>query len=65
MEQKYCYSCGLPMGYTEDKATNGKNNPRLCNECVKSNNFNGDFTLPGMVEFSVPELSDLRSGMSD
>ena len=54
MEEKYCQSCGMPMGNTgEFYGTNadGSKNTEYCSYCFDSGKFTGEMTMDEMIEF--------------
>ena len=65
MNQRFCQSCGMPMGETEELyGTNadGSKNEEYCKYCFE----NGAFTFPGtmeeMIEICVPKYGGRQPG---
>ena len=67
MEEKYCQSCGMPMGATEEMyGTNadGSKNGEYCKYCFENGNFTQDCTMEEMIEICVSHMTAANSGMS-
>ncbi len=68
MEEKYCQSCGMPMGETDEiygtKADGGKNTD-YCKYCYDNGAFTSDCTMDEMIEICVPHMASPESGMSE
>ena len=68
MEEKYCQSCGMPMGATDEMyGTNadGSKNGDYCKYCFENGKFTQDCTMEEMIEFCVPHMASADSGMSE
>lgn len=54
MEEKYCQSCGMPMGNTEEmygtEADGGKSK-EYCKYCYENGNFVANCSMEEMIEF--------------
>ncbi|MFG6333622.1 MAG: zinc ribbon domain-containing protein [Lachnospiraceae bacterium] len=66
--QRFCQSCGMPMGETEElHGTNadGSKNEDYCKYCFE----NGAFAFPGtmeeMIELCVPNMAAANPDMSE
>jgi hypothetical protein len=67
MEEKYCQSCALPMGGTDEMfgtEKGGGKSADYCKYCYE----NGDFTFQGsmeeMIEICVPPMVEHNPGMT-
>ena len=60
MNQQWCQSCGMPMGYTEKwLGTNadGTKNPEYCSYCWKDGAFAApEMTMDEMIEICIPYM---------
>ena len=68
MEEKYCQSCGMPMGATDEMyGTNsdGSKNEDYCKYCFENGKFTQDCTMEEMIEFCVPHMASADSDMSE
>ena len=63
MEEKYCQSCGMPMGNTgEFYGTNadGSKNTEYCSYCFDSGKFTGEMTMDEMIELNLNYLEEFN-----
>ena len=68
MEERYCQSCAMPMGATDEMyGTNadGSKNGDYCQYCFENGVFTLDCTMNEMIEFCVPHMATANSGMSE
>ena len=68
MEERYCQSCGMPIGATEEMyGTNadGSKNEDYCKYCFENGAYTLDCTMEEMIEFCVPHMASANSGMSE
>ncbi|GHV56407.1 transcriptional regulator [Synergistales bacterium] len=68
MEEKYCQSCAMPMGATDEMyGTNAdvSKNADYCKYCYENGAFTREITMDGMIEFCVPHMASANSGMSE
>ena len=68
MEEKYCQSCGMPMGATDEMyGTNadGSKSEDYCKYCLENGAFTVDCTMDEMIEFCAPHMASAESGMSE
>ena len=68
MEEKYCQSCGMLMGDTDELyGTNedGSRNEDYCKYCYHDGAFAMDCTMEEMIEGCVPMMTGANSGMSE
>jgi hypothetical protein len=68
MEERYCQSCAMPMGATDEmygtNADGGKSED-YCQYCFENGAFTQDCTMSEMIEFCVPHMAAANSGMSE
>uniref|UniRef100_UPI0006D2088B zinc ribbon domain-containing protein n=1 Tax=Clostridium sp. NkU-1 TaxID=1095009 RepID=UPI0006D2088B len=67
MEERYCQSCAMPMGTTDEM--HGTNADRsksedYCKYCFENGAFTANCTMDEMIEFCVPHMAAANSGMS-
>ncbi|WP_349947631.1 zinc ribbon domain-containing protein [Lacrimispora sp. BS-2] len=67
MEERYCQSCAMPMGTTDEMY--GTNSDRsksgdYCKYCFENGAFTANCTMDEMIEFCVPHMAAADSGMS-
>lgn len=68
MEEKYCQSCGMPIGASDETyGTNadGSKNEDYCNYCFANGAFTSNTTMDEMIELCVPYMASADSGMSE
>lgn len=68
MDMKYCESCGMPMGETNELyGTNadGSISEDYCKYCYDSGTFTSQCTMEEMIETCVPHMATPESGMSE
>lgn len=68
MNEKYCQSCGMPMGVTDEMYginEDGNKNEDYCKYCFENGAFSADCTMDEMIEFCVPHMTSANSGMSE
>ena len=67
MEERYCQSCAMPMGTTNEMyGTNadGSKSMDYCKYCFENGEFSANSTMDEMIEFCVPHMTNANSGMS-
>lgn len=67
MEEKFCQSCGMPMGSTDDMyGTNadGSKNSDYCKYCYEDGEFTAACSMDEMIEVCVPHMASANTGMS-
>ena len=65
MEQKFCQSCGMPLGADESvygTEKDGSLNRDYCIYCYKDGSFTGDMTMEEMIEFCIPFTLEAEPG---
>ena len=68
MDEKYCQSCGMPMGETDEMyGTNadGSKNEEYCQYCFADGKFVQECTMEEMIEFCIPHMAEANTGMSE
>ena len=68
MEQKYCQSCGMPMGATNEMYgtnANGTISEDYCKYCYTNGSFHKEETMEEMIESCVPHVVDAHPEMSE
>lgn len=67
-EQKFCQSCGMPMGDTgELYGTNadGSKNEEYCKYCLEKGEFTFKGTMEELIEVCVPNMTAANPGMTE
>ncbi|MEG1559364.1 MAG: zinc ribbon domain-containing protein [Clostridia bacterium] len=66
MEEKYCQSCGMPMGedlYGTEK--DGSKSVDYCIYCYEDGKFTYNCTMDEMIEFCIPHVLEGNDGMTE
>lgn len=68
MDQKFCQSCGMPMGdnanlYGTNK--DGSQNQDYCTYCFKDGHFTFNGSMEELIEFCVPKMVQANQDMSE
>lgn len=68
MEERFCQSCGMPMGATDEmygtEADGSKSND-YCKYCYENGGFTAECSMDEMIEFCVPHMTNGNSGMGE
>ncbi len=67
MEEKFCQSCGMPMGETKElygTNSDGSTSSDYCKYCYDKGSFTSECTMDEMIEFCVPHMASAESGVS-
>ncbi|WNY25428.1 zinc ribbon domain-containing protein [Methanolapillus millepedarum] len=67
MEEKYCQSCGMPMGKTDElygTEKSGSKSKDYCLYCYESGQFTANVSMDEMIEICVPHMANADSGMT-
>jgi len=67
MQQKFCQSCGMPMGDTDQLyGTNpdGSKNQDYCSYCYDKGQFKTDCTIDEMIAICISPMLDVHPDMS-
>ena len=68
MEEKYCQSCAMPMGDSDElygTEADGSKNGDYCKYCYDQGKFTAECTMDEMIEFCVPHMVSGSPGMSE
>ena len=68
MEEKYCQSCAMPMGTTNEMyGTNadGSKSEDYCQYCFENGAFTANATMDEMIAICLPHMTAANSGMSE
>ena len=68
MEEKYCQSCGMPMGATNalyGTSMDGSKNEDYCSHCFEKGAFTSSHSMDEMIESCVPHVVSSTPGMSE
>lgn len=64
---RFCQSCGMPMGDTNEfygLETNGQKSEDYCKYCYENGSFKYDCTIDEMIEICTPHVVEGNEGMS-
>ena len=67
MEERYCQSCSMPMGATDEMCgtnADGGINGDYCKYCFQNGVFTTDCTMEEMIEVCVPHMVSANSGIN-
>ncbi len=67
MEDKYCQSCGMPMGNTDElygTEQDGGKSADYCKYCYENGVFPFAGSMEEMIEICVPPMVENNSGMT-
>lgn len=67
MEEKYCQSCGMPMGKTDElygTEKNGGKSADYCKYCYVGGAFTFDGSMEEMIEICVAPMVENSPGMT-
>lgn len=68
MEAKYCQSCGMPMGDTDEMYGTNQDKTKsedYCTYCYMDGKFTSEMTMDEMIEVCVPPYVAANPGMSE
>lgn len=68
MEEKYCQSCGMPMGNTDEfygTERDGAKSTDYCTYCYQNGSFIADCTMEQMIDFCVQPMVENSPGMTE
>ena len=68
MGEKYCQSCGMPMGGTTElygTEADGSKSEDYCKYCYENGAFTTADSMEEMIEFCVPHMAGGNSGMTE
>lgn len=67
MEQKFCQSCGMPLGDEQEvygTEKDGNPNRDYCIYCYKDGSFTDEMTMEEMIEYCIPFTMEAQPGMT-
>ena len=68
MEERFCQSCGMPMGDSNElygTEADGTKSKDYCNYCYDKGAFTADCTMQEMIDFCVKPMLDNIPGMTE
>lgn len=68
MEEKYCQSCGMSMGSSDEMYgmnADGSKNEDYCMYCYENGAFTTNCSMDEMIEVCVPHMTSANTGMSE
>ena len=68
MKEKYCQSCGMPMGATNEMYginADGSKSEDYCKYCYEKGAFTSKATMEEMIEMCVPHMTSANSSMNE
>ena len=68
MEEKYCQSCGMPMGNTDElygTEKDGGKSADYCMYCYTNGSFTSSGSMQEMIDFCVKPMVDNSPGMTE
>ncbi len=68
MEEKYCQSCAMPMGSTDEfygTEADGSKSKDYCKYCYEGGRFNSAYSMGELIELCIPHMVSSNAGMSE
>ncbi len=68
MQERYCQSCGMPMGETDEfygTEKDGAKSKDYCKYCYAGGAFTADCTMDEMIDFCVRPMLENSPGMDE
>lgn len=68
MEERYCQSCGMPMGPTDElygTEADGTKSRDYCSYCYENGKFTADCTMQEMIDFCVQPMLENMPGLTE
>jgi hypothetical protein len=68
MDERYCQSCGMPLGATDEHLgsnADGSVNSDYCKYCYEKGAFTMECTMDEMINLCAPHMASAGSGMSE
>ena len=68
MEERFCQSCGMPMGQTDEfygTEADGTKSKDYCSYCYENGKFTADCTMQEMIDFCVQPMLENMPGMTE
>lgn len=66
MDDKYCQSCAMPMGASDDLygiEPNGTKSSDYCSHCYEKGEFTFKGTMDELIEICIPHVVQAHAGM--
>lgn len=67
MQEKYCQSCAMPMGGTDElygTESDGVKSPDYCKYCYENGAFTFNGSMQEMIEICIPPMVESNPGMT-
>ncbi|HRX58820.1 MAG TPA: zinc ribbon domain-containing protein [Eubacteriales bacterium] len=68
MEERYCQSCGMPMGPTDElygTEQDGTKSKDYCQYCYQNGAFTSECTMQEMIDYCVNPMLENVPGMTE
>jgi len=68
MEERYCQSCGMPMGPTDElygAEQDGTKSKDYCHYCYQNGAFTSECTMQEMIDYCVKPMLENVPGMTE
>ena len=68
MEERFCQSCGMPMGQTDERygtEADGSKSRDYCSYCYENGAFTAPCTMEEMIDFCVEPMLESMPGMTE
>lgn len=68
MEEKYCQSCGMPMGETDKMygiETDGTKSKDYCKYCYENGEFTFNGSMEEMIELCAPNMASANPDITE
>ncbi len=68
MNEKFCQSCGMPMGQTDEHygtERDGSKSADYCSYCYEGGAFTYHGDMEGMIEICVPPVVEFNPNMTE
>ena len=68
MEERFCQSCGMPMGQTDERygtEADGSKSRDYCSYCYENGTFTAQRTMEEMIDFCVEPMLESMPGMTE
>ncbi len=68
MEERYCQSCAMPLGATDEllgTEKDGTKNTDYCKYCYQNGEFTYQGDMQGMIDFCIAPMTQSDPGMTE
>lgn len=68
MEERYCQSCGMPMGVTDElygTEADGSKSKDYCSYCYADGKFTSECTMDEMIEMCIEPMVSSNKDMTE